>query len=106
ELQHHLKSEPVLACPPSAAYRFHKFARRHKVALLTAAVIASALLLTIAALVVSTVLITREQRTTKSALQAETHAKGELEQTLQRERRDSYFHRITLAHRELSVDNL
>ena len=29
-----------------------------------------------------------------------------MQETLERERRDSYFHRITLAHRELSVDNL
>src|SRR5262249_23157950 len=33
-------------------------------------------------------------------------ANQDLRQTLERERRDSYFHRITLAHRELSVDNL
>ena len=38
--------------------------------------------------------------------QAETLAKADLEQTLERERRDSYFHRIALAHRELSVNNL
>jgi serine/threonine protein kinase len=30
DLQRHLKSEPVLACPPSAAYRFQKFARRNR----------------------------------------------------------------------------
>ncbi len=29
-----------------------------------------------------------------------------MQDTLERERRDSYFHRITLAHRELSADNL
>ena len=96
----------MLACPPSAAYRFQKFARRNKAALFTAGAIVSALLLTIAALAVSTFRIAHEQRTTKKALRAETHAKGELEQTLQRERRDAYFHRITLAQRELSVDNL
>ena len=54
----------------------------------------------------STVLIAREQRATANALQAETLAKADLQETLGRERRDSYFHRITLAHRELSVDNL
>ena len=37
--------EPVVACPPSATYRFRKFARRHKATLLTGALIASALLL-------------------------------------------------------------
>src|SRR4029453_16133503 len=42
---------------------------------------------------------TREQRVTFNALQSEKIAKDDL-------RRDSYFHRIALAHRELSVNNL
>jgi WD40 repeat protein/serine/threonine protein kinase len=39
------KVEPVHACPPSTWYRFSKMARRNKVALTTAAVVAAALLL-------------------------------------------------------------
>src|SRR3989304_1643150 len=99
-------AEPVQACPPSAVYRFRKFARRHKAAVVMAMVVGSALLLTMVGLAVSTVLITREQRATESALHAEALSKADLKQTLERERRDSYFHRITLAHRELSADNL
>src|SRR5262249_43672575 len=30
DVQRYLTDEPVLACPPSAAYRLRKFARRHK----------------------------------------------------------------------------
>jgi serine/threonine protein kinase/tetratricopeptide (TPR) repeat protein len=30
DVQRYLSDEPVQACPPSAAYRFHKFARRNK----------------------------------------------------------------------------
>jgi len=71
DLQRHLKSEPVLACPPSAAYRFRKFARRNKAALATASVLVLAILLTAAGLAVSTIRIAREQRTTTNALQAE-----------------------------------
>jgi serine/threonine-protein kinase len=37
----------VEACPPSAGYRFGKFARRHKAALLTAALLATAVLLAV-----------------------------------------------------------
>ena len=41
DIQRYLADEPVLACPPSAWYRFGKFARRNKVAvLLTAAALA------------------------------------------------------------------
>jgi serine/threonine protein kinase len=35
DVQRYLNDEPVQACPPSAWYRFHKFARRHRAALLT-----------------------------------------------------------------------
>src|SRR5687768_12728490 len=35
DVQRYLADEPVQACPPSATYRFRKFARRNKVALLT-----------------------------------------------------------------------
>ena len=106
DIERYLNDEPVQACPPSAMYRFRKFARRNKAAVVMAIVIGSAVLLTMAGLAVSTVLITREQRATENALHAETLAKADLQQTLERERRDSYFHRITLAHRELSADNL
>ena len=106
DIQRYLNDEAVQACPPSAMYRFRKFARRNKAALVMAMLVGSAILLTVAGLAVSTVLIAREQRTTENALQAETLAKADLQETLERERRDSYFHRITLAHRELSADNL
>ena len=106
DVQRYLSDEPVQACPPSAMYRFRKFARRNKAALVMAILVGSALLLTLGALAVSTFLITKEQHATAKALQAETQAKADLEETLARERLDSYFHRITLVHRELSVDNL
>src|SRR5262249_1795265 len=40
DVQRYLKNEHVLACPPSTWYGFHKFARRNKAALMTAALIA------------------------------------------------------------------
>ncbi len=47
DVQRYLHDEPVLACPPSAWYRFRKFARRHKVALRTAVAAALVLLLAV-----------------------------------------------------------
>ena len=44
----YLNDEAVVACPPSAAYRFRKFARRNKAALATGSVIMAALLLGVA----------------------------------------------------------
>ena len=37
DVQRYLNDEPVQACPPSAAYRFRKFARRNKRAARSAA---------------------------------------------------------------------
>ena len=45
DMQRYLADEPVLAGPPSANYRFRKFARRNRGAILTASLVAAALLL-------------------------------------------------------------
>jgi serine/threonine protein kinase/tetratricopeptide (TPR) repeat protein len=50
DLLHYLRDEPVAACPPSAAYRLRKFARRHRTRLVVAA---GFLLLLVASTVVS-----------------------------------------------------
>jgi WD40 repeat protein/serine/threonine protein kinase len=92
DVRRYLSDEPVQACPPSAWYRFRKFARRNKAVFMTVSVIVVALLMAVATLAVSSVLVWQ--------------AKDDLQEALGRERQDSYFHRITLAHRELSADNL
>src|SRR5262245_5039773 len=99
DVQRYLADEPVQACPPSAWYRFRKFARRNKTALAVAGVVGVAVLLAVTVLGASTVLIAR-------ALQSETEAKGDLAEALRRERRDSYLHRIARAQSELAVHNL
>ena len=45
DVQRYLHDEPVLACPPSAAYRFRKFTRRNRKLLATAAAFAVLVLL-------------------------------------------------------------
>jgi WD40 repeat protein len=49
DVEHYLHDEPVEARPPSAWYRFRKLARRNKMALTTAALVAGSLLLGMAA---------------------------------------------------------
>jgi serine/threonine protein kinase/tetratricopeptide (TPR) repeat protein len=49
DAERYLADEPVEACPPSKWYRFRKFARRNKPALLTAALVSSSLIVGIAA---------------------------------------------------------
>jgi WD40 repeat protein/serine/threonine protein kinase len=99
DVERYLRDEPVQACPPSTWYRCWKFARRNKVALVAATVVAVGVLTAVAGLATSTVLITREQRITAAAYAAETRATGELQHT-------ANSHRITLAYRELAADNL
>ncbi len=45
DIQRYLHDEPVQACPPTAWYRFQKFARKHKPVLATAAAVALCLIL-------------------------------------------------------------
>jgi len=89
DLQNYLSDEPVVACPPSATYRFRKFARRHIRALLTVSAVVLAVLLTAA---VSGGLIWRANRNLQHALESE--------------RRGAYFERIALAEREWATNNL
>ncbi|HEY7426893.1 MAG TPA: protein kinase, partial [Gemmataceae bacterium] len=99
DVQHYLHDEQVQACPPSAWYRFRKFARRNKAALATASVVGLAAVVAAAVLATSLVLIA-------GAHQAEARAEEERKKAVERERRESYFHRITLAHRDLALDLL
>ncbi|MFO0815215.1 MAG: protein kinase [Gemmatales bacterium] len=48
DIQRYLKHEPVKVCPPSATYRFRKFARRYKVAIITTGLVAMTLLISTA----------------------------------------------------------
>jgi tetratricopeptide (TPR) repeat protein/serine/threonine protein kinase len=55
DLERYLADEPVLACPPSTAYRIGKFTRRHKGALLMAGLAAVLLLVTVGVVAASLV---------------------------------------------------
>jgi tetratricopeptide (TPR) repeat protein/serine/threonine protein kinase len=50
DVQRYLDDEPVLACPPSAGYRFRKFARRNRRSLVIASVLGVALLFAVGSL--------------------------------------------------------
>jgi len=44
DVESYLADEPVQACPPTAVYRFQKFAKKHRVALTTVAIVAASLI--------------------------------------------------------------
>jgi eukaryotic-like serine/threonine-protein kinase len=102
DLKRHLNNEPVVARPPSRWYEFQKTVRRHKFGFAATAAVILALGLGV---LVSTRQAVRAGNAERSAAEA-LEARLALEEIRERERRDAYFHRITLAHREISVDNL
>ncbi len=82
DVQRYLHDEAVQACPPSAWYRFRKFARRHRRGLTTAAVVMAALGLSAAALIGGTVVfVQRLQHERDAAEKAERDKSAALVET-------------------------
>jgi tetratricopeptide (TPR) repeat protein len=73
DVQRHLNSEPVVACPPSVAYRFRKLVCRNKLAFAAGAGIGASLLLGLA---LSTVMFFRERAAKEHANQQTAIAKA------------------------------
>ncbi len=70
DIGRYLKDEPVGACPPSATYRFGKFARRNKTAIALTGVVAAALVIGLVGTAWQAVRATRAEQT--AILEAET----------------------------------
>jgi serine/threonine protein kinase/WD40 repeat protein len=68
DVRRYLADEAVQACPPSAAYKLRKFARRNRTTVLTASAVALALLLAVFVLAASNVRITSERNQKATAL--------------------------------------
>ena len=68
DIQRHLNNEPVVARPPSAAYRFQKLAQRNRGALLTAGTVLVALLVAVISLATSNARIRQEKDRADDAL--------------------------------------
>ncbi len=76
DLQRYLRSEPVLARPPSRIYRLQKSVRRNRVAVAATVAVAVSLIL---GLGVSITLLIREHRDRRRALRAEELSRAEAE---------------------------
>jgi tetratricopeptide (TPR) repeat protein len=74
DIERYLSDDPVQACPPSASYRFRKFARRNKTLLLAGGAIAAALLI---GLGLSTWMYFRERAAVQLAKANEARATSE-----------------------------
>jgi len=79
DIERYLHDDPVLARPPSAGYRFSKFARRNKVALLTLALVTSALAVGTAVSTWQAIRATRAEGLAEARLTTEQSARREAE---------------------------
>jgi len=71
DVERYLHDEPVEACPPSAAYRFRKFARRQKTGLVIATVLTLALLVVLGVVAGSIGWAVRDRTTRQAAIEVE-----------------------------------
>jgi serine/threonine protein kinase/Tfp pilus assembly protein PilF len=99
DVERHLHDESVQACPPSAYYRFGKFARRNRAALAMTCIVLSALLLLLISTAVSNVRISRALTDKDGALGAakasEAAAKEqERKAVAERVRAEGYFLKV------------
>jgi serine/threonine protein kinase/Tfp pilus assembly protein PilF len=82
DIERYLHDEPVQACPPSAAYRFRKFARRHRAGLLMAGGALIALFLLVISLALSNRMVARERNEKAEALVEKEKALVEKDEAL------------------------
>ncbi len=71
DIERYLHDEPVEACPPSAPYRFRKFARRNKRALASVALLGLTLLTVLGVVAGSVGWVARDRATRRLAVDAE-----------------------------------
>jgi serine/threonine protein kinase/WD40 repeat protein/tetratricopeptide (TPR) repeat protein len=76
DIQRYLADEAVQACPPSAVYRFRKFARRHKVVFWTTGMVALVLLVGTVISAWQAIRATEAEGLAQTRLQAETEARN------------------------------
>ena len=69
DVERYLHNEPVQACPPTARYRFGKFARRNKWAFIGGALFATTLLIIVGVLAGSVGWVTRDRAAREGALE-------------------------------------
>ena len=82
DIQRHLCNEPVLAGPPTAAYRLRKFVARNRTAVLTTAAVATALVIGTVAATLGFVQANQERKSAVAARQETDHANVRLKDQL------------------------
>jgi non-specific serine/threonine protein kinase/serine/threonine-protein kinase len=79
DIQRHLRNEPVLASPPSVAYKAKKFVVRHRVGVLAVSLVVLALILGIAGTTIGLFRATRAERVAREEAEAASQVSQFLE---------------------------
>ncbi len=92
DIQRYLGNQPVLAGPPTAAYRLRKFVARNRTAVVASAVVAAALVVGTVAATVGFVEANKERKTAVKARRETDRANTRLQEqlTITREAREEY----------------
>jgi WD40 repeat protein len=120
DLQRYLNNEPVVARPPSAAYRLQKAFRRHRLAFAAGTAIASALILGVIGTTLGLLRAEKLRQVAEAARQGESRLReiavksleGEKQQRMRAEaqelaaRRSAYSSDMNLAQQALTLNNL
>src|SRR5262249_53095783 len=106
DVQRYLHDEPVQACPPSAWYRFRKFARRNKRVAVVVGFLFALLVIAVAVLSMSYPQVQEALQDKTRALDGEREARQDKTDALERERQTTYLQSIALAERQLSASNV
>ena len=113
DLKRYLSNEPVLARPPSTAYRIQKAVRRHKLGFAAAATVSLALLIGVSVSTTQAIRARRAERAKQISLEAErqarqsaTRARSDAEVERDRARRNLYAADINLAYQAWLQSNL
>jgi tetratricopeptide (TPR) repeat protein len=102
DVERYLHDEPVSACPPTARYRFRKFARRNRAVLLTTVMVMTALVLGTAVSAWQAVRATRATRAEREAIKvAQANETAAVENAkraeAERVRAENYFFKARVA---------
>ena len=101
DINRHLTNQPVVACPPSAAYRFRKFARRNKAAIVAVSAVSVALIVGLCLTTIGFV-SARAQRDRANRLAVENaERRREAEDQKRRAEYGNYVSRVRLASERL-----
>jgi eukaryotic-like serine/threonine-protein kinase len=116
----HLANEPVVAAPPSRAYRMRKFVRKHRGQVIAASLVLAALVVGIVGTTLGLFQAKRQERIAQTLATKEAAARGKAEDLATKEARargqadekaellarEDYVNRVNRAYREVEDDNV